>query len=210
MRATFRVAVVVAGLLTLVLFLQAVVAAPRAQAQAKSEIVRAKTGKTLDEYLTRLEKFGFSGAVIASKDGEIILSKGYGWADRAKKIPFTPETVSSIGSITKQFTAAGILKLETQGKLRVEDPIGKFLTDVPPDKAGITIHHLLTHTAGFRGNFGGRATSLRVHAARCRQDAGSSREEAVVCDAGDHLRSAAAILIQELLDIGLGSANMTS
>jgi CubicO group peptidase (beta-lactamase class C family) len=64
--------------------------------------------------------------------------------------------VSSIGSITKQFTAAAILKLEMQGKLRVSDPIGKYLPDVPPDKAGITIHHLLTHTAGFRGDFGGR------------------------------------------------------
>jgi len=58
-------------------------------------------GKKLDEYLTRLEKFGFSGAAIASKNGEIILSKGYGWANREKKIPFTSDTVSSIGSITK-------------------------------------------------------------------------------------------------------------
>ena len=123
--------------------------------------VRAKTveneiGRKLDEYLSRIEKFGFSGAVMAVKDGAVLLSKGYGWANRQAKIRFTPETVCSIGSITKQFTAAGILKLEMQGKLQVNDPIGKYLPDVPADKRGITIHHLLTHSGGLRGDFGGR------------------------------------------------------
>jgi CubicO group peptidase (beta-lactamase class C family) len=150
MRVTLRVGLLVLGLLSLVMFLQVVAADPQAA------MVRGETGKTLDLYLTRLEKFGFSGAAIASKGGEIILSKGYGWADREKKIPFTAETVNSIGSITKQFTAAAILKLEMMGKLRVEDSISKYFSNVPADKTGITLHHLLTHTAGFRGNFGGR------------------------------------------------------
>ena len=150
MRVTVRIGLLVLALLLLVVLLQVAPAEPQAA------VVRGETGKTLDEYLSRLEKFGFSGAAIASKGGEIILSKGYGWADRAKKILFTPTTVNSIGSITKQFTAAAILKLEMMGKLKVEDPISKYFPNVPADKSEITIHHLLTHTAGFRGNFGGR------------------------------------------------------
>jgi CubicO group peptidase (beta-lactamase class C family) len=121
-----------------------------------AKTVENEIGRKLDEYLSRIEKFGFSGAVLVAKDGSVLLSKGYGLANRQAKIPFTPETVCSIGSITKQFTAAGILKLEMQGKLQVSDPINKYLPDVPADKSGITIHHLLTHSAGFRGDFGGR------------------------------------------------------
>ncbi|MCL4524686.1 MAG: beta-lactamase family protein, partial [Acidobacteria bacterium] len=150
MRVTLRVGILVLGILSLIVLLQVVAAEPQAV------VVRGPKKKTLDEYLTRLEKFGFSGAAIASKNGEIILRKGYGWADREKKILFTPDTVSSVGSITKQFTAAAILKLEMMGKLRVEDSITKYFPNVPTDKAGITLHHLLTHTAGFRGDFGGR------------------------------------------------------
>lgn len=119
-------------------------------------IVSGELGARIDSYLSRLEAFGFSGAILAARAGQILLAKGYGLADRDRQIPFTPDTVSSIGSITKQFTAAAILKLEMQGRLRVEDPISKYLPGVPADKAAITIHHLLTHTAGLRGDFGGR------------------------------------------------------
>ncbi len=118
--------------------------------------VAGELGTKIDEFVSRLVPWGFSGAIIVAKDGKVVLAKGYGLANREKQIPFTPETVSSIGSITKQFTAAAILELEMQGKLKVSDPISKYLPDVPADKAEITIHHLLTHTAGFRGDFGGR------------------------------------------------------
>lgn len=116
--------------------------------------VRAEVGRNLDEYLTRLADLGFSGAVLVSTDGVIVLSKGYGLANREKNIAVTPETVLPIGSITKQFTAAAILKLEMQGKLSVNDPITKYFEKVPPDKAGITLHHLLTHTAGLESDYG--------------------------------------------------------
>lgn len=109
---------------------------------------RGELGKKVEEYLDRLEKLGFSGGVLVAKDGEIVLNKGYGWANRERKIAFTAETVSSIGSITKQFTGAAILKLEMMGKLRTDDPISKYLPNVPADKKGITIHQLLTHTSG--------------------------------------------------------------
>ncbi len=85
---------------------------------------------------------------MAAKGDKILFEKGFGMADRAKKIPNTPETVFNIGSNTKDFTAVAILQLEAAGKLRVEDPISKYFKDVPQDKAGITILELLKHTAG--------------------------------------------------------------
>lgn len=114
----------------------------------QGEIVQGELGKKLDKYLMRITPFGFSGALLVAKEGKIILNKGYGLAIRSDKIPNTSETVFSTGSITKQFTAAGIMKLEMQGKLKTEDPISKYFKDVPGDKRGVTIHHLLTHTAG--------------------------------------------------------------
>ena len=112
------------------------------------EIVEGELGKKLDLYMTRITPFGFSGALLVAKEGEIVLNKGYGMAIRAKGIANTSETVFSTGSITKQFTAAGIMKLEMQGKLSTDDPIGKYLNVVPEDKAKITLHNLLTHTSG--------------------------------------------------------------
>jgi CubicO group peptidase (beta-lactamase class C family) len=110
--------------------------------------------KKIDVYMDRMLLNGFSGALFVEKDGKILLSKGYGLADREQKIPITNETVFPIGSITKQFTAAAILRLQIQGKLTVNDPITKFFKNVPADKASITLHQLLTHTAGFPGAIG--------------------------------------------------------
>ncbi|HET7218082.1 MAG TPA: serine hydrolase domain-containing protein, partial [Vicinamibacterales bacterium] len=111
--------------------------------------------RRVDGYLSRLVPYGFSGAVLIAKDSAIVLEKGYGLADRAAGRPYTPDLVSCIGSVTKQFTGAAIVKLETEGKLLTSDPIAKYLPGVPADKAAITIHHLLTHTAGFSGDLGG-------------------------------------------------------
>jgi CubicO group peptidase (beta-lactamase class C family) len=103
---------------------------------------------TLDEYLRRATANGFYGAVLAAKDGKIILRKGYGWADRENKIPITAETIFDIGSHVKAFTATAIMQLEEQGKLSASDAITKYFQGVPADKTQITIHHLLTHTSG--------------------------------------------------------------
>lgn len=124
-------------------------------AAAPRGTVSGAVGEKLDAYLTRLEGYGFAGSILVAKDGQILLHKGYGLADREKGIPFTPETVFDIGSITKQFTAAAILKLESEGKLKVIDPLGKYFEGVPEDKAGITLHHLLTHSAGLEDVFSG-------------------------------------------------------
>jgi CubicO group peptidase (beta-lactamase class C family) len=107
-----------------------------------------------DEYLTKLTALGFSGVIIAAQNGEVILHKGYGWSDRNTRTPVTPDIAFDIGSITKQFTGAAILKLEEQGKLRVTDRLDKYFPTVPRDKAGITLHNLLTHGAGFESMYG--------------------------------------------------------
>lgn len=106
--------------------------------------------KLIDEYLNKLAlERNFSGAFLIVKDGKAIINKGYGWADKERKIPFTSNTVASMGSITKAFTAAAILKLEEQGKLSVKDPLKKYFPNIPEDKAEITLHQLLTHSSGF-------------------------------------------------------------
>ena len=105
--------------------------------------------KKLDDYILTAVEAGFSGAVLVAKGGEVILHNGYGLADREKNIPVKKDTVFDIGSITKRFTRAAILKLEEQGKLKRSDPLTTFFDDVPEDKAEITIEQVLEHTAGF-------------------------------------------------------------
>lgn len=106
------------------------------------------------EYLATIEHQGFHGAVLVEQEGKIMISHGFGLSDIEKEIPNKDSTIFDIGSITKQFTAAGILKLEMAGKLSVDDLMSKYYDDVPEDKKDITLHHLLTHSAGFAGGIG--------------------------------------------------------
>ena len=88
----------------------------------------------IDNYLSKSVANGYSGSVLVAKEGEIVFSKGYGWADRSLKIRNTPATVFNIGSVTKQFTAAAILKLMEDQKLDVSDNIEKYFPQAPLDK----------------------------------------------------------------------------
>ncbi|WP_159025639.1 serine hydrolase [Aquimarina sp. Aq78] len=108
----------------------------------------------LSNYLNELEKSGFSGSVLVAQKGKVLLEKGYGYSNRENKIKSTSETVFDIGSITKQFTGAAILKLEMQGKLSVEDKLSKYISNIPDDKKDITLHQLLTHSSGFQSAIG--------------------------------------------------------
>jgi CubicO group peptidase (beta-lactamase class C family) len=120
-----------------------------------TDVVNGELGQKLHQHMIALAEKGFSGALLVAKDGEVAIAKGYGFAHRETKTPFTSTTVFDIGSITKQFTGAAIAKLEMQGKLSADDRLSKFFANVPPDKLEITLHHLLTHTAGLPGDFGG-------------------------------------------------------
>ena len=115
----------------------------------------AGLGEQLATHMSALEAYGFSGTLLVAKGGQVIHHGAYGFADADRKVPFTMDTAFDIGSITKQFTAAAILKLETQGKLSVQDPVSRWFEGVPEDKRSMTLHHLLTHSSGLRGDFGG-------------------------------------------------------
>jgi len=86
-------------------------------------------------------------AVLVARDGKILFEKGYGYACLAHEVPVTPSTKFRIGSITKQFTATAVLRLQEDGKLSVRDKLAKFIPDYPRGDE-VTIEHLLTHTSG--------------------------------------------------------------
>lgn len=102
----------------------------------------------VDAMFNEVIKDDSSGAaVLVAQNGEILYEKGFGFANLEHHVPVTPETKFRIGSITKQFTAAAILKLQEEGSLSVDDSLSKFLPDYPRGNE-VTIHHLLTHTSG--------------------------------------------------------------
>ena len=88
-------------------------------------------------------------AVLVARDGKVLLSHGFGMADLSNDVPITTTTKFRIGSVTKQFTAAAILKLQEEGRLSVNDKLSKFFPDFPRGDE-VTIHHLLTHTSGIK------------------------------------------------------------
>ncbi len=92
-------------------------------------------------------------AVLVAKDGRILLEKGFGLASIEHRVPITPLTKFRIGSISKQFTAAAILKLSEEGKIGLQDKLSKFIPDYPRGDE-VTVHHLLTHTSGIKSYTG--------------------------------------------------------
>jgi len=90
----------------------------------------------------------FNGTVLVAKDGRPVLSKGYGMANFEWNIPNTPDTKFRLGSITKQFTAMTLLLLEQQGKLKLTDPVCNYVDPCPETWKPITLHQVVTHTAG--------------------------------------------------------------
>jgi CubicO group peptidase (beta-lactamase class C family) len=106
------------------------------------------TWETLEDRLQKEEAEGFSGVVLIVRDDRVILHKGYGLANKECRIPNSIETVFAIGSTPIDFTKAAVLKLSDLGQLRLSDPIGKFLPDIPEDKQSMTIEHLMTGRSG--------------------------------------------------------------
>ena len=90
----------------------------------------------------------FAGAVLVARDGVPMLNKAYGMASLELQVPNRPETVFRIASLTKQFTSMAILQLQEQAKLRIGDPVCKYLDDCPAAWQPITLRHLLMHGSG--------------------------------------------------------------
>jgi CubicO group peptidase (beta-lactamase class C family) len=94
-----------------------------------------------------LETGFFMGSVLVARAGKVLLSQGSGMANLEHGVANSPQTKFRLGSVTKQFTAVAILQLQEQGLLKVNSPISTYLPDYPQGGL-ITVHHLLTHTAG--------------------------------------------------------------
>ncbi len=105
----------------------------------------------VDEIFTNFDKPNSPGCALGViKDGEFIYKRGYGMADLERDVPITPKSIFDIGSTGKQFTATIIAILANQDLLGLDDPICKYLPEMPPYADRITIRHLLHHTSGIR------------------------------------------------------------
>jgi len=104
----------------------------------------------IDEYLTKCYEYGlFNGAALVSEHGNVILKKGYGYANIEWNVPNEPDTKFRIGSISKQFTAMLIMQLVEKGSVKLDGKISDYLPYYPKETGEkITVHQLLTHTSG--------------------------------------------------------------
>jgi CubicO group peptidase (beta-lactamase class C family) len=135
-----------------------------AAAQQVSPPRQRPAGPSLGEELTspavalhRLDSLAagdqFSGTVLAADGDRVLLRRGFGLADRGLRTAMTPETMLNIGSITKAFTQVAILRLAQEGKLALDDPIGRYVEGFPANVAStVTIRQLLRHRGGM-GDF---------------------------------------------------------
>ena len=89
-------------------------------------------------------------SIGVGQGNDVLVAKGYGYADLENDVPATAQTVYRIGSITKQFTALAILELRERGLVSLDDAITKFLPGYSTQGHRVTVHHLLTHTSGIR------------------------------------------------------------
>ena len=119
----------------------------------------------VDDYIkVQMEQHRIPGiALRVIQDGQPTKTATYGLANLELNVPAKPETAFEIGSITKQFTAAGILLLAQDGKLSVDDLISRHLKNTPASWTNITIRHLLSHTSGIKSYTGLTGFELTRH-----------------------------------------------
>ena len=91
---------------------------------------------------------GPGASVLVVRDGATVLARSYGMADAEAGVPATPRTNYRLASLTKQFTATAIMLLKEDGRLRYDDPIDRYLPNLPASARGVTIRMLLTHSSG--------------------------------------------------------------
>jgi len=111
----------------------------------------ASTPDPLDAYVhAELQSQHIPGlALLVARDGKVVRAQGYGLANVELQVPVKPETVFQSGSVGKQFTATVVMMLVEEGKIRLDDPITKYLKSTPSSWNEVTIRELLSHTAGF-------------------------------------------------------------
>ncbi len=133
------------------LIILAILTAPESgMAQAENFVNdSAAKHREIDTFLSTLYVCGqFTGAVLVAEHGHVIYKKAFGLADRENNKPFTLQTPEYIGSLSKQFTAMGIMILKERGKLNYDQPVRNFFPELPECMQPVTIRHLLYHTSG--------------------------------------------------------------
>src|SRR5881628_2219540 len=113
-----------------------------------TERVAGPLGSRLDAQLRSYADSGLWGTVLVVRDRHIVLLKGYGLADSARRIRNTAATRFEMNSMTKMFTGVAILQLADQGRLRVDDPVERHLPGFSAAKRAATIAQLASHTSG--------------------------------------------------------------
>ena len=107
--------------------------------------------KRVDTLFQKMDTTVSPGCALAvMKDGRILYKRGYGMADLEHNVPITPSTVFHVASMSKQFTAASILMLAQDGKLSLDDPVRKYIPELPDFGTLVTIRQLIHHTSGLR------------------------------------------------------------
>jgi len=105
----------------------------------------------LGQLLYRWDRTDGPGVVVGVVDhGKLVFSDAFGMANLAHGVPLSPATPSNVGSISKQFTAMAMLVLEREGKLSLDDPLRKYLPEIPDFGTPLTLRHVLRHTTGLR------------------------------------------------------------
>jgi CubicO group peptidase (beta-lactamase class C family) len=108
-----------------------------------------QTSHDLDAYMrTQVQNSHFSGTVLVARDRKILFEKGYGFADAATRLSNGENTQFAIASLSKQFTAVLAMQLQQAGKLRLTDPICRYLVPCPAHWSAVSIYQLLSHTSG--------------------------------------------------------------
>lgn len=106
------------------------------------------TRDNLVETFDRMEKDGMAGVVYIQLDGEVVLKHAFGMANKELKVPNALNTVFGTGSRPIDYTVAAIQLLDQQGRIDLDDKVGKYFDNVPADKQSITIRHLMTDQSG--------------------------------------------------------------
>ena len=135
---------------------------------AEFPLARMSEADAIAALRTKLEQDGaadrFSGYVLLAKNGKVLFSGAYGSADRENKTPNTLDTRFRIGSMNKMFTAVSVMQLVQAGRIKLTNPVGKYIQDYPNQEIAtkVTIHHLLTHTGGTGDIFGPEYNAHRL------------------------------------------------
>jgi len=132
--------------LTVIAFLSS---AARAQVPDKAKVV-AGADRAFEKFTKAYVAPAPGCAAAVSLNGEVVFEKAFGLAELEHNVPNTPQTIFESGSVAKQFTAASLVLLQQDGKLSIDDPVRKYIPELPDYGVPLTIRHLLNHTSGLR------------------------------------------------------------